>query len=300
MGSIYSYLDLLVDVAETTGCVVMSPEYRLAPENSFPIPFEDSLKATLDYLAQSEAYKIDVNRLAIMGDSAGGNLAMAVTWELQSLYKSGKISYKPKMQVLVYPYLQVLNFKLPSHIRNKGFFVGTNLLQKCWLAYSGLKYRSDLPEKLAQNTHVKCSENKKLKKFRKSFLNSDFIDKKYLEGWDLNSNIAEEEMTTTTRECEGYDEIVDLMLDIRMSPLMMNDEQLSQLPTTHILVCGYDPLRDEGLILAKRLEEANVTTSLQYLSKSPHAAMSIGAIKGSGYHYEENLKMFKLIKNYLS
>lgn len=65
-------------LALAADCVIFSIDYRLAPENKFPTPLEDCYRAT-KWVAQSglEEYA-DVSRLAVGGDSAGGNLAAAV------------------------------------------------------------------------------------------------------------------------------------------------------------------------------------------------------------------------------
>ena len=57
-------------------CVVFSIDYRLAPENKFPTPLEDCYRAT-KWVAQN-GFDADTRRLAVGGDSAGGNLAAAV------------------------------------------------------------------------------------------------------------------------------------------------------------------------------------------------------------------------------
>ncbi|WP_375002889.1 alpha/beta hydrolase [Aeromicrobium sp. CTD01-1L150] len=65
-------------VAARTGAVVVSPEYRLAPEEPFPAAVEDSWSA-LEWLADEGAsLDADPTRLAVMGDSAGGGLAATV------------------------------------------------------------------------------------------------------------------------------------------------------------------------------------------------------------------------------
>lgn len=61
--------------------------YRLVPDVHFPVPFDDVLRATKhfmlpDVLAQ---YSVDPNRVAISGDSAGGNLAAAVCQEVKTV-----------------------------------------------------------------------------------------------------------------------------------------------------------------------------------------------------------------------
>lgn len=94
LGSIKSHDATCRSIANQSGCAVLSVEYRLAPEDPFPAGLEDSLKATAWAAANAESLGIDATRLAVGGDSAGGNLA-AVVAQLQPV----PISY----QVLIYP-----------------------------------------------------------------------------------------------------------------------------------------------------------------------------------------------------
>lgn len=79
-------------------CVTISVDYRLAPENRFPAAVIDSYAATQYIYEHSEKFKIDPLRIAIAGDSAGGNLAAVVS-------NMAKDKGTPKLcgQILIYP-----------------------------------------------------------------------------------------------------------------------------------------------------------------------------------------------------
>lgn len=70
---------ICIRFAEETGCVVVSPDYRLAPEHPFPAGINDCY-ATLVWMVQAaEELNIDTSRIAVAGGSAGGGLTAALT-----------------------------------------------------------------------------------------------------------------------------------------------------------------------------------------------------------------------------
>lgn len=80
------------------GCIVVSVDYRLAPETKFPGPAEDCYAAT-QWVAQNAALiNGAANNIAVGGDSSGGNLAAAV-----SLMARDRGGATPVLQLLVYP-----------------------------------------------------------------------------------------------------------------------------------------------------------------------------------------------------
>ena len=85
-------------LAKKSGCVVVSVDYRLAPEHRFPTPLDDCYAATRYVAEHAAELGIDPRRLAVGGDSAGGNLAAAVT-----LVARDRRGPTLGFQLLVYP-----------------------------------------------------------------------------------------------------------------------------------------------------------------------------------------------------
>ena len=79
-------------------CVVVSVDYRLAPETKFPGPAEDCWAATTWAVKNAASINGDASRLAVGGDSAGGNLAAAI-----SLMAADRGGLEIALQLLVYP-----------------------------------------------------------------------------------------------------------------------------------------------------------------------------------------------------
>ncbi|NKF49104.1 alpha/beta hydrolase [Shewanella sp. WXL01] len=85
-------------LAITTGLVVIAINYQKAPEHKFPCAMDDCYHATKWVFENAKAMKLDPDRIGVFGDSAGGNLAAAVT-----LRARDQQSFKIAFQVLVYP-----------------------------------------------------------------------------------------------------------------------------------------------------------------------------------------------------
>lgn len=83
-----------------TGCKVIFPDYSTLPETSFPTPAEECYKTYIWVVKNAAVLDINPKKIAVAGDSAGGNLAAAVT-----LMARDRHAPAPCFQMLIYPVL---------------------------------------------------------------------------------------------------------------------------------------------------------------------------------------------------
>nr|WP_281427635.1 alpha/beta hydrolase [Mesobacillus maritimus] len=111
-------------------CVVISVDYRLAPEHKFPAAAEDAYSAVQWVVDNASSIGVDSARVAVGGDSAGGNLAAVVA--LMAKDKGGpSISY----QMLIYPVTNH-NYDTQSYKDNaEGYFLTKSTMEWFWNHY---------------------------------------------------------------------------------------------------------------------------------------------------------------------
>ena len=89
------------DLAVRNGAVVISVDYRLAPQHPFPAAADDAWSVVQDVFARPGAYGADPGRIAVCGDSAGGNVAAVAAWRARDA------GLALAHQLLVYPVADV-------------------------------------------------------------------------------------------------------------------------------------------------------------------------------------------------
>lgn len=99
-------------LADLAQCVVISVDYRRSPEVKFPTPVEDCYAAVQDIIKNAKELNIDSKRVAVGGESAGGNAATVVC--LMAKERGGSM---PIHQLLVYPVTD-WNSTRPSHVES--------------------------------------------------------------------------------------------------------------------------------------------------------------------------------------
>jgi acetyl esterase len=133
------------ELARSAGCAVLSVDYRLAPEARFPAAPEDCFAATLWAAANAARLGADPARIAVGGDSAGGNLAAVVTAMARD--RGG-----PRLvhQLLVYPVTDLVGFEArhASYRENaEGYFLSAAMMR--WFAGHYLERSEDASSPLA-------------------------------------------------------------------------------------------------------------------------------------------------------
>ncbi len=123
-------------IANTAGCAVISVDYRLAPEHKFPAAVDDAVAATEWVAAHATSLGIDANRLAVGGDSAGGNLAAVV-----ALVARDHGGPRLRHQLLIYPATDFVISDDPQRERFEGFPL--NVVTMNWFRDHYLRGRAD-------------------------------------------------------------------------------------------------------------------------------------------------------------
>jgi acetyl esterase len=209
LGDLDSHDMLCRRLAEGSRCRVIAVDYRLAPEHRFPGAHDDALAAWAWIQEKAGAVAgIDPARMAVAGDSAGGNLAAYLCQEM--VRARGPT---PAFQLLLYPLLQFADIRTKKMSpQESGFFISASLFE--------------------------------------------FFKGHYL--------------ADPARS-----------MDRRMSPLFSPIEDLKGLPPAHIIVCGWDPLHDEGLAYAAKLRSLGVHTSEREYSTMVHGFLNLTHISST-------------------
>uniref|UniRef100_A0A8C4S2I3 Arylacetamide deacetylase n=2 Tax=Erpetoichthys calabaricus TaxID=27687 RepID=A0A8C4S2I3_ERPCA len=241
--------------AAELNAVVVSVEYRLAPEHHFPTPFNDAYHAVKHFLQEQvlAQYSVDATRIALSGDSAGGNMAAAVAQQIQ---EDRDIKLDLKAQALLYPVLQALDMQTPSYQQNEYMPILPKVMMiRFWSEY----FTSDktLYYAMLENRHNSLKSIQLMKfanwsiylpeNYRQKYTYSD----PYFDSKDLSESIS----------------------DPRASPLLVDDDKLRVLPKTYIVTCEYDVLRDDGVMYVTRLRRAGVQVHHDHYGKGFHGAM---------------------------
>lgn len=130
LNNIETHDDVAQRMAAASNCVFISVDYRLAPEHKFPAAIEDAFTTLTWLAANAKELEIDPHRIAVCGDSAGGNIAAALC-----LMTRDRLGPAIAFQVLIYP-ITDYDLTRPSYVENAdGYFLTTSQMRWFWQQY---------------------------------------------------------------------------------------------------------------------------------------------------------------------
>lgn len=201
VGDLDTHDDICRFLALHASCAVISVAYRLAPEHPAPAATDDGIAAFRWVAAHAASLHLQADKIAVGGDSAGGNLSAVVCQATR------EDAVRPAFQLLIYPRLDATH-DFPSYHTFK-----------------------DDP----------IIDHETIAIFNKHYFQN------------------------------GFDRS-----DLRASPLRAPD--LQGLPPAYLALAGFDPLLDEGLAYAQRLQEAAVPTTARCFDSLPHGFLTFSAV----------------------
>ncbi|GGP39429.1 alpha/beta hydrolase [Saccharothrix coeruleofusca] len=130
-GNAHTHDRLVRELAVGTGAAVVFPDYSLSPEVHYPVALEESYSVARWITTEGAQHGLDASRLAVAGDSVGGNMAAALTLLAK---RRGDVAFT--QQVLFYPVTDA-SFDTPSyHEFAEGYFLRRDAMQWFWDQYT--------------------------------------------------------------------------------------------------------------------------------------------------------------------
>lgn len=264
--SVDTYDGLTRYIASHSRMVLISIDYRRAPEHVFPAGVEDCEAVARHFLLEGHReWGVDPGKVVVMGDSAGGNLA---TVTARRIAEDTGIDRGFKLQALLYPVVQYLDFLTPSYQQYYSEYPGTALLDPDsiarWLMiYLGVHPTEERILNVLGNNHTVDSVRSGLSHTDHSHLPEEFRN---------NSAYVSPEPHHGNTEVSYL--LGDRLVDPDFSPLMTPEDDLAKLPKTYLMTCHYDILRDEGFWYARRLVNSGVGVEHRHYPQGFHAMLN--------------------------
>jgi len=234
--------------------------YRLSPQHPYPEPLHDCLDVVEYVIDNADSLGVDPNRIGIGGDSAGGNMAAAIALRLKK---------KIALQMLLVPVLQVTNWNTTGAIENSLYLNKSindpNSLYFV-LNYLGVPYK--YINDFRTNNHTSAAF--KVSHYAEYMDQNTWLPKRYIRDEHLKNNIH---LQTGYGNEDLFIQIESKLTDPMVSPLLADDDMLEGLPATYIMTCGFDFIRDDGIMYYERLHQLGEDATLSHFPEAFHNSL---------------------------
>lgn len=264
-GSFPLYSTYLQNMAVETGAVVVAPDYRLSPDAAFPAPFDDCMEGVAHLFKHAAELKIDPANVVLSGDSTGATMALSISLTLsEKQFKSVS---------LLNPATQNLLWTMPSQQVSQYFTLNTLQMAWAWSNYvngeNGQKHREYVKGGAYLQAKKKHKAQFKLVDPFEYFPESEL---KNADGKNWNPPAGD----FMAQEIPDWmPQSTKKMIDYRVAPLFTSDVLVAAAGETHFIVSEYDILRDEGMMMAKRMEKAGVKVTSKILKGAFHCEFTM-------------------------
>ena len=137
IGDLETHDSLCRQLALAAGMTLIAVDYRLAPEHPFPAAIDDCYKVTAEIAANGDALGVDGSRIAVAGDSAGGNLSACVCLMAKDKAAAGEAAPDIAFQLLVYPVTDATMSAQSIEENAEGYLLTKASMQWFWDHYAG-------------------------------------------------------------------------------------------------------------------------------------------------------------------
>ena len=201
------------------------------------------------------------NDFFLLGDSCGGHMALAVSMRLSNQHVVDGLP-PLKAMALFYPATQGVNFMTPSYRmcddETGPFQLNSRRMTSFWALY-GLGDDSHTDMFMA-NRHT---TNQFKKSWYGQMANEKCLPARYQQGIDSSAVLS--------RDDESFAKRFQISLkNPEFSPLCGSDEELLNLPKIYLMTAEFDPLRDDGFLLAKRLADLGIRVDRRHHDGMAH------------------------------
>ncbi|XP_062454740.1 hormone-sensitive lipase [Rhea pennata] len=302
--------------ARELGAPVLSVDYALAPEAPFPRALEECFYAYCWALRHCRLLGSTAQRVCLAGDSAGGNLCLAV-----SLRAAAAGVQRPDAVVAAYPVTMVQAAVSPSRLLTLlDPLLPLSVLCKCLSAYAGAEeteapaleplgpgglLRRDTALLLRQLRRGAAAWLGALRPLSRPSGSSEPARRSSVQEprrgsrswWRPDEDGGTGDVTPGDEDSAGslYPEGFQPLRSDRppanfavasgpmarnpyMSPLLAPDAMLQELPPVHIVACALDPMLDDSVMFARRLRELGRPVTLHVVQDLPHGFLSLAQL----------------------